>query len=197
MSRALKSLGLFFAFVVIYTLSRHAIHTTTTTTTTPSTTAPLTSTTTSLASGSQVCSARDFRGVFNPAQGAMGTVYASVTLTKDAGPTCALKGWPLLTLQDRSGAILPSTTNDLPTTNSPITFPDAAANRSPTSLVLANGATANFDLAYSNVPNGAESCPSVVTLSVQLVKDGSVIVITPNYPPQPCNQGTIWVSPFF
>ncbi|MDE3081793.1 MAG: DUF4232 domain-containing protein [Acidobacteriota bacterium] len=193
MSRALKSLGLFFAFVVIFTLSRHAIHSTTTTTTTV---APA-STTTSTPSGTPSCSARDFRGVFNPAQGAMGTVYASVTLTKDAGPTCTLKGWPTLTLQDRTGAVLPSTTNDLPTTNSPITFPDTAANHAPRTLTLTNGATANFDLAYSNVPNGAESCPSVVTLSVQLVQNGSVVVITPDYPPQPCNQGTIWVSPFF
>ena len=194
MSRALKSLGLFFAFVVIFTLSRHAIHSTTTTT---STSLAPASTTTSAPSGTPACSARDFRGVYNPAQGAMGTVYASVTLTKDAGPTCTLKGWPALTLQDRTGAVLPSTTNDLPTTNSPITFPDAPANRAPATLTLTNGKTANFDLAYSNVPSGAESCPSVVTLSIQLVKNGSVVVVTPAYPPQPCNQGTIWVSPFF
>ena len=127
----------------------------------------------------------------------MGTVYASVTLTKDAGPTCTLTGWPALTLQDRTGAILPSNTNDLPTSNSPIQFPDSAANHLPATLTLKNGATVNFDLAYSNVPNGAESCPSVITLSVQMVKDGSVVVITPTYPPQPCNQGNIWVSPFF
>ncbi|HSN03240.1 MAG TPA: DUF4232 domain-containing protein [Acidimicrobiales bacterium] len=195
MSRALKSLGLFFAFVVIYTLSRHAIHSTTPTTT--SSTIPSVSTTSSVPSGTPECSARDFRGVLNPVQGAMGTVYTSVTLTKDAGPTCTLRGWPALTLQDRTGAILPSTTNDLPTTNSPITFPDVPANRAPTTLTLKNGATATFDLAYSNVPNGAESCPSVVTLSVQFVKNGSVVVVTPAYPPQPCNQGNIWVSPFF
>ena len=193
MSRALKSLGLFFAFVVIFTLSRHAIQSNTTTTTS----SVASSTTTTAASGTPACSARDFRGVYNPAQGAMGTVYASVTLTKDAGPTCTLKGWPALTLQDRTGAILPSTTNDLPTSNSPIQFPDSAANRAPSTLTLTNGATANFDLAYSNVPTGAESCPSVVTLSVQLVKNGSVVVVTPAYPPQPCNEGTIWVSPFF
>ena len=193
MSRALKSLGLFLAFVVILTLSRHAIHSSTSTT---STSSPSSSTTSTIV-GVSTCSARDFHGVYNAGQGAIGTVYASVTLTKDAGPTCTLKGWPLLTLQDRTGAVLPSSTSDLPTTNSPIQFPDVPANHAPTTLTLKNGDSVNFDMAYSSVPTGTQTCPSVETLSVQLVKGGSVVAITPAYPPQPCNQGAIWVSPFF
>ena len=193
MSRALKSLGLFLAFVVIFTLSRHALHTSTTTTSG----AVATSTTSSTSVAVPACSARDFRGVFNAGQGSIGTVYASVTLTKDAGPTCTLEGWPMLTLQDRTGAVLPSSTSNLPTVNSPIQFPDAPANRAPTRLTVTSGDTVNFDVAYSSVPTGTQTCPSVETLSVQLAKGGPVVAITPAYPPQPCNQGALWVSPFF
>lgn len=193
MSRALKSLGLFFAFVVIFTLSRHALSPSSTTTSS----SVATSTTSSTSVSSPACSAHDFHGVFNAGQGSIGTVYASVTLTKYAGPTCTLKGWPMLTLQDRTGAVLPSSTSNLPTANSPIQFPDAPANRAPKSLTLTSGESVNFDLAYSSVPSGAQSCPSVETLSVQFAKDGPVVAITPAYPPQPCNQGAIWVSPFF
>ncbi len=192
MSRALKSLGLFLAFVVIFTLSRHALHSSSaTTTSTPSATTSSTSVT------SPVCSASDFHGVYNAGQGSIGTVYASVTLTKYVGPACTLEGWPLLTLQDRTGAVLPSSTSNLPTSNSPIQFPDAPANHAPRTLHLSSGQSVNFDLAYSSVPTGTQTCPSVQTLSVQLAKGGPVVAITPQYPPQPCNQGAIWVSPFF
>jgi hypothetical protein len=192
-SRALKSLGLFLAFVVIFTLSRHALHSSSATTTTSS----ATSTTTSTSVGAPACSASDFHGVYNAGQGSIGTVYASVTLTKYAGATCTLEGWPMLTLQDRTGEVLPSSTSNLPTTNSPIQFPDAPANHAPTRLTLKVGDSVNFDLAYSSVPTGTQTCPSVETLSVQMLKDGPVVAVTPAYPPQPCNQGAIWVSPFF
>ncbi len=193
MRRALKSLGLFVAFVVIFTLSRHAIpHGTSTTTT-----ASVATTSTSSAPGTPACLAQDFRGTYNLAQGATGTVYASITLTKVSGPLCTLRGWPTLTLQDRTGAILSSSTIDLPTSNSPIQFPDTAANHAPASLTLADGALVRFDLAYSNVPTGTQTCPSVQTISVQLKKGGGVVSVTPAYPPQPCNSGAIWVSPYF
>jgi len=196
-SRALKSLGIFFAFVVIFTLSRHALSPSTTTTTTTSTPSATSTTTTTTIAGSVSCTAADFRGVFNQGQGAAGTIYASVSLVKDTAGTCTLKGWPMLTLLDRTGAILHSTTIDLPTTNSPIRFPISQANAAPATLVLHNGSETNFSLAYSDVPRGAEVCPSATTLAVQLVQNGSVVDVTAQYPVQPCNNGAMWVSPFY
>jgi len=193
--RGLISLAIFFAFVAIYTLSRHTTATTTTTTTTSL--AP-TTTTTSSAAGATTCEGSDFRGAFNQGQGAAGTVYASVTLTKITSGGCTIKGWPLLTLQDRLGAVLTSSTVDVPGAGSQITFLDSRANRAPVLVTLTNGSTTTFSLAYSDVPTGSEtSCPSAQSVSVALSKNGSTVAVTPQYPPAPCDHGLIWVSPFY
>jgi len=196
-SRALKSLAIFIAFAVIFTLSRHAISSSTTSSTTVPTSTSSTSSTTTVANASGTCTAADFRGVFNQGQGAAGTVYASISLVKDTPGTCTLKGWPTLALLDRTGGLLQSSTIDLPTTNSPIQFPLSQANTPPRPNVLHNGSEASFSLAYSDVPRGTEVCPSATTLTVQLVKNGPVVDVTAQYPVQPCNQGAIWVSPFY
>ncbi len=114
MSRGVKSILIFAAFVVIFTLSRHALgkdSSTTTTTTTSATTTSVTSTTVATVS----CDASDFSGTYNEGEGAAGTIYASVTVTKNTAGTCTLNGWPLLTLQDKFGAVLRSTLVNEPT----------------------------------------------------------------------------------
>jgi len=191
--RGLISVAIFIAFIAIYTLGRHGFGTSTTTTTT--TTTSLATTTTTLAS--TACSANDFSGAYNEGQGAAGTVEASVTLTKSTAGSCTLKGWPLMTLQDRLGAVLKSTLVDVPSSADRHQFSGAQANHAPTTLTLNQNSTTTFSLAYSDVPTGAAACESAVTLSVQFVANGPVINVTPPYPVQPCNQGQIWVSPFY
>jgi hypothetical protein len=185
--------AIFIAFVAIYTIGRHGIGTTTTTTsTTTSTTA---ATTTTLAS--TACKANDFSGAYNEGQGAAGTIEASVTLTKSTAGSCTLKGWPLMTLQDRLGAVLASNLIDVPSSGNTHQFTAAQANKAPTTLTLQQNGTANFSLAYSDVPTGATACESAVTLSVQFATNGAAITVTPPYPVQPCNGGRIWVSPLY
>jgi hypothetical protein len=193
--RGLISLAVFFAFVAIYTLSRHAI---TTTTTTSTTIQASTTTTTSSATGATTCQGSDFRGAFNQGQGAAGTVYASITLTKTSSGGCTIKGWPILTLQDRLGAVLTSSTVDVPSAGSQISFLDSRADHAPVLVTLKNGSTTTFSLAYSDVPTGNETtCPSAQSVSVALSRNGSTAAVTPQYPPAPCNHGLIWVSPFY
>jgi hypothetical protein len=194
-SRALKSLGIFATFVVIFALSRHAVDSNTTTTTT-STTTSTTTTTTAVSVGS-TCAGSDFSAVYNEGEGAAGTIDASVTLTKVTAGSCTLKGWPLLTLQDTTGALITSTTVDVTPSNAPIQFPAAQANEAPTLLTLDKSSTVTFSLAYSDVPVGSATCPSARTLSVQVASGGSTAIVTPSYPLQPCNKGTIWVSPYY
>jgi Domain of unknown function (DUF4232) len=194
--RALKTLAIFFAFVAIFTLSRHLATTSTTTTTT----SPATSTTTSTTAvaGATTCKGSDFRGAFNQGQGAAGTITAAVTLTKTTPGSCTIKGWPLLTLQDRLGALLTSSTVDLPSSQSPIRFSDSRANRAPSLVRVTSGATATFSLAYSDVPTGNETtCPAAQTVSVAFTRNGSTVAVTPQYPPAPCDNGLVWVSPFY
>ncbi len=199
MSRALKGLGLFFAFVVIYTISRHAIDansSSTTTTLPPSTTTSVPAVTTTTAPGPASCAAGDFSGRFNQGQGAGGDVYASVTITKDTPGTCTLKGWPRLTLLDGQGGLIPTTATDAPNaTVSGAFLSPPQANQPPHTLTLGNNQSATFDLIYSDVSVGSR-CPSAVTVSVQLPGGAAEVSVTAAPPVQACN-GTLTVSPFF
>ena len=194
MRRGLVAITLFFAFVAIYTLSRHGTTTTTTTTSTSSTTTTsLVTTTTS----KTTCQGSDFSGAFNQGQGAAGTIYASITLTMKSGAPCTIDGWPQLTLQDKSGAVLALNEVRLPASGLGIVFPDTRANQPPSLLHLQQGSTTTFSLGYNDVQVGNTACVNAVTISVQFKANGSAIAVTPAYPIQPCANGRVWVSPFY
>jgi hypothetical protein len=197
--RGLISVGLFIAFVAILALSRHVVDSngTATTTTTSRTTTTVAPTTTSTAVTSDDCVASDFSGAYNEGEGAAGTIYASVTVTKSTAGSCTLKGWPILTLQNRLGAVLPMTAVDVPTTSSGFQFLSAQANAAPTTLTIQQNGTATFSLGYSDVPVGTTACDSAVTVNVQFVKGGAAIPVTPQYAVQPCDGGQLWLSPFY
>ncbi|HEY1761651.1 MAG TPA: DUF4232 domain-containing protein [Acidimicrobiales bacterium] len=199
MRRGLISVGLFVAFVAILALSRHVVdsNNSATTTTAPKTTTTTTPTTTSTVAQSDDCLASDFSGAYNEGEGAAGTIYASVTVTKSTAGSCTLKGWPILTLQNRLGGVLPMTAIDVPTASSGFQFLTAQANAAPTTLTIQDGGTATFSLGYSDVQVGTTACESAVTVSVQFVKGGASIPVTPQYAVQPCNDGQLWLSPFY
>lgn len=201
MRRGLTSVAIFVAFIVIITLSRHVIDqtssTTTTTVATTTTTAVTSSTTTTVATAATTCQGSSFTGVYNEGEGAAGTVYASVTLTKHTAGTCSVKGWPILTLSDKTGAVLPSSAVDESGTDNAIQFLSAKANEPPTTMSLANGSVTIFSIAYSSVPTANTVCDNAVTVSVQFAAGGSSVPVTPAYTVQPCDNGKIWVSPFY
>ncbi|HQU25420.1 MAG TPA: DUF4232 domain-containing protein, partial [Acidimicrobiales bacterium] len=196
MSRALKGLALFFAFVVIYTISRHAIgssSSSTTTTSSPSTTTSVPAVTTTTA-GPAACAAGDFSGRFNQGQGAGGDVYASVTVTKNTPGSCTLRGWPRLTLLDGQGGLIATTATDAPNaTTSGAFLSPPQANQPPRTLTLGNNQSATFDLIYSDV-SVVPRCPSAVTLSAQLPAGASETLVTASPPvqarrlPVPCRR---------
>ena len=199
MRRGFISLAIFVAFVVIITLSRHVIDSTsgTTTSTLHTTTTISAATTTTSASAAPTCQGSAFTGLFNEGEGAAGTVYASVTLTKHSAGSCSVKGWPILTLQDKTGGVLPLNLVDQSGTNNAIQFSTAKANLAPTLLTLANGSVTNFSLAYSSVSTANTVCDNAVTISVQFATGGASLPVTPAYPIQPCDNGKIWISPFY
>jgi hypothetical protein len=197
--RGAISIAIFVAFVVIITLSRHVIDPSSSTTTTgvPVTTTTIGSTTTTALAAAPTCQGSDFSGVFNQGEGAAGTVYASVTLTKATPGACSIKGWPILTLQDKTGAVLPLNLVDQTGKNNAIQFTGTKANDPPVALTLTNGSVTNFSLAYSSVQTANTVCDNAVTISVQFANGGSSVPVTPTYPVQPCDNGKIWVSPFY
>lgn len=196
MSRALKGLALFFAFVVIYTVSRHVIDANSSSTTTTSVSTTSTSIVTTTTGAAATCAATDFTGRFNQGQGAAGTIYASITITKSTPGRCTLKGWPRLTLLDNQGGLITTTTVDVPsaTQSGPFMSPPQA-NRPPAALTVADNGSATFDLAYSDVSVGS-SCPSAATVSVQLPGGSAEVAVTASPAVDACN-GTVTVSPFF
>lgn len=200
MSRALKVLVLIVVLVGVYVVSRHVVAShavTTTSSTTTSTSATTTSPTSTTSLAGAACRAQDFTGAYVEGEGAVGTTYASVSVTKTTAGACTLRGWPLLTIQDHLGAVLPGTAVDVPSSTSGFRFLNARANAVPTTLTLTLGETAQFALAYSSVQTGAAACEVATTLSVQFVADGASVTVTPQYPLQPCDQGKIWLSPFY
>src|ERR1019366_5889803 len=82
------------------------------------------------------CRAPDFSGVYNEGEGAVGTIYASVTLTKSSAGSCTLKGWPIITLQDKLGAVLTSSALDVPSSGNSFQFLNARANDPPASVTV-------------------------------------------------------------
>jgi len=198
--RGLTSVAIFIAFVVILTLSRHVIDptsSTTTTTSVPVTTTTTVATTTTIAATTTTCQGSAFSGLFNEGEGAAGTVYASITLTKDTPGSCTVHGWPIITLSDKSGVVLPVSLSDQNGNGNVIQFPTAKANAAPTNLTIANGSTTNFSLAYSSVSTANTVCDNAVTISVQFAAGGSTVPVTPAYPVQPCDNGKLWLSPFY
>lgn len=202
MRRGLVSVLIFAAFVAVFTLSRH--HTTTPITSPTSVTTTTTSTSTSSASSSTTttavsttCRGADFRGTFNQGQGAAGTIYASVTLTMTGTGPCELKGFPILTLQDAKGAVLAVQEVQIGSSTGPVQFQVARANQAPMTVALHKGSTTTFSFAYSDVSTGSAACESATTMNVQLTPANTTIPITPQYPITPCNDGTMWVSPFY
>jgi hypothetical protein len=154
-------------------------------------------TTTTSAVIATTCQGSAFTGLFNEGEGAAGTVSASVTLTKQTAGTCEIKGWPILTLQDKNGAVLPINLVDQNGANNPIQFSAAKANDPPAVLTMVNGSITNFSLAYSSVQTAKTVCDNAVTISVQFATGGATVPVTPAYPVQPCDNGKIWVSPFY
>jgi hypothetical protein len=188
--RGLIAVAIFAAFVAIFALSRHH--------TAPTSSTSSTSTSSTITSNPGTdCQGRDFRAVFNQGQGAAGTVYASITLTRTGTGSCTVKGFPVLTLHDDKGALLAINQIDLGTATGPVRFQPVKSNQAPTTVTLASGSSTNFSFAYNDVQTGNTACESAVTLNVQFTTSGTSVAVTPTYPLQPCDNGKIWVSPFY
>lgn len=197
MRRWLVAAAVVVAFAAVYALSRHTTGPSGTTTTSTTSSAPTTSTTTNPTSSATTCSPGDFNAVYDEGEGAVGIIYAGVTLTKTTAGTCTLEGWPLLTLQDHLGGVIPIQAVDVPTKGQSFKFMTPAENAAPTTLTIAKAQEVQFALAYSDVPVGTAVCPSATTLSVQFVANGATAAVTPTYAVQPCQGARIWLSPFF
>lgn len=192
MSRGLKSIGIFLAVVLIFSLSHHKIGNGGSTTTTTS--ASTTSTT-----YSSTCQPSDLSAQFLSGQGAAGTIYGQWVVTKKSGSNCVLYGYASVTYQDSLGAVLP-----IQLTHTPLDhvawFADSAANKAPELVPMHVGSVAHVDFSYSDVPINNSQCPTVASIALQLHAGGSTFSMNTMTSSgslfAPCAGKTL-VSPFF
>ena len=163
--------------------------TTSTTATTPSTGSSSTaSTTTSSVPAGLACAARDLVTNVVGSQGAAGTFELTFALHNTSGTPCPLDGYPGAQLVDASGTELPTHV----VSGGSFQFTSFA----PAPVTLAAGATAYFNLAYSDVPTGTETtCPTAAKIEVTPphAVDHDVVTIDAMV----CGAGTLTVSPVF
>ena len=190
MSRGLKSLAIFFAVVVIFSLSHHTlgpIGTTTTTSLPETTTTTYTST----------CVPGDLKAVDMGGQGAAGTVYGQIGITKNSGASCVLYGYALVTYQDGYGTVLPIHISHSPVDHLAF-FADSSANKLPTMVRMSIGSVAKIDYSYSDVSTSSSGCVTVTQVSLQLRMGATTIPVklrtTGTF--APCGGKTL-ISPYF
>lgn len=144
--------------------------------------------TTTVAAGPVRCATSELTGSVSGTSGAAGTIQATVALKSTATTPCILGGYPGLQMLAASGGALPTTV----VRKGSYSF----TSMSLTTVTLAPGQSAYFNLGYSDVPVGSEtSCPT--SASVQVTPPNAVdhLVLTAAF--APCGGGTLVVSPVF
>ena len=88
---------------------------------------------------------------FHPAQGATGHSFRSVALRNTSGATCTVYGYVGMLMLDSAGHPLPT---EVQRGGGMLGTP------APATVTLAPGATASFEVEYSDIPSGASPCPT-------------------------------------
>jgi hypothetical protein len=166
----------------------------TTTTTAPksgastSTTASSTTTTTAPAgNGVPMCQTSGLHVAVTGSQGAAGTEEDTLALTNTGSTSCTTYGYPGMLLLSASGAPLPTTVDRGGTLN----FEDIA----PALVQLAAGASAYFNVGYSDIQQTGSSCSAAGQLEVTPPTNALYAVVPASL--RACDNGTLHVSAVF
>ena len=185
--------------VVVLTVGRYVIHrpaspsTTSTTITAPSTSTTTTtspSSTTTTAASLTTCRGSQFTGTNVGSEGAAGTGYDIMSLTKVSGNSCVVDGYPIVTLLNTQGVITGFTLSG--STN----FPSAPSNAALVAHTVVAGQKIDIQLRYSDIAVGTHACASVSRANVQFVAGDSPVIIDFAFPISPC-ASVIGVSGFY
>ncbi|MGH9018793.1 MAG: DUF4232 domain-containing protein [Acidimicrobiales bacterium] len=149
----------------------------TTTTTTP--------TTTTTQPG---CSGTNYTLALYGTEGAAGTKEVTFTLRNNSSVTCTLFGYPGVALLGAGGALL--------ATNSVRGGTESFTDMAPAEVTVAPGASAYFNIGYSDVTTGTESsCPT--TTGIQVIPPDTTTELKAAGQFTVCNGGTVDISPVF
>ena len=160
----------------------------TSTSTISTSTTPAGRTATTVATGPVRCATAALTGSVVGSSGAAGTIETTVALRSTATVPCTLGGYPGLQMLAASGAPLPTTV----VRRGCYSFTSMA----PTTVTLAPGQSAVFNIGYSDVPVGTETtCPT--SASAQVTPPNAFDHLVIGAALAPCGGGTLVVSPVF
>jgi hypothetical protein len=121
-------------------------------------------------------------------EGAAGTSEVTFAFRNTASATCPLSGYPGIQLIDAAGADISTTT----LRGGTLSITDFA----PTTVEVGPGASAYFNMTYSDVTTGTEtSCPTATTLQAIAPNTSTALQVPGRF--TVCNNGTVTVSPVF
>ena len=161
----------------------------TSTTSPPTSSPPTTSAPPTTEAATPTCQAGGLRIALSGSQGAAGTEELTFSLTSTSVAACQMAGYPGLVLVTTSGTHLPTTVVHGGT----LSFENIA----PSSVHLADGQTAYFNVGFSVVQSGSTACTDAQALQVTPpTAPGSATVPVP-VGIHACDTGTLHVSPVF
>ena len=189
--------GVLVISVVAVACSSKATSSTSTSTTRPAatTTRPAAATTTTVAgattttvtSGTVACATDQLVPTVAGGDGAAGTIESTVALRNTSTHSCVLAGYPSLQMVDASGADLTTTT--VTGGRYPMT------SQSQAMVTVAPGASASFNIVFSDVPAGNETtCPTSASLKITTPATFDPWSVRASL--TACDAGTLVVSPF-
>jgi hypothetical protein len=121
-------------------------------------------------------------------QGAAGTFEVTLGFRNTSAATCPLAGYPGIQLLGPGGS-------DLPTDTVP-GGDDSFTSLAPATVSVGPGATAYFNLGYSDVPTGTETtCPTAT--GIQAIPPGTTTTLVVSGQFTVCDSGKVTVSPVF
>jgi hypothetical protein len=121
-------------------------------------------------------------------EGAAGTIEVTFGFRNTSSATCPLFGYPGIQLLGPGGAAIATTTVRGGS--------ESFTNFAPANVSVAPGATAFFNLGYSDVPTGGESsCPTATGLQAIAPNTTTGLRVSGQF--NVCNNATVTVSPVF
>ncbi|MGN6636687.1 MAG: DUF4232 domain-containing protein [Oryzihumus sp.] len=132
------------------------------------------------------CRGQALAGRLASSDGAAGHIHLVVALRNIGGAECTLDGYPTVSLVAEDGSALPVRA----THDGDLAFPA----RKPSTVVLAPGEVASFDLGFSHVPAaGQPPCRAAQSLAVTPPGDSRAVAVQAGA--DPCDSGHLAVSP--
>ena len=148
--------------------------------------APQATTTAPAPTAGMPCRGQALAGRLASSDGAAGHIHLVVALRNIGAAECTLDGFPTVGLVAEDGSALPVRA----THDGDLAFPA----RMPSTVVLAPGEVASFDLGFSHVPAGGQtSCPAAQSLAVTAPGDRHPVPV--QVAADPCDGGHLAVSP--